>query len=53
LVAMSVTIQNKQTMNYLGATTIALDSAHIADLSTGAVPYSFPVSAGGRRGHGR
>ena len=33
-------------MNYLGVNTIALDSAHIADLSTGTVPYSFPVSAG-------
>jgi hypothetical protein len=32
--------------NYLGETTLALDSAHILDLSTGAVPYSFPVSAG-------
>ena len=33
-------------MNYLGVNTITLDSAHIADLSTGTVPYSFPVSAG-------
>jgi hypothetical protein len=33
--------------NYLGETTLALDSAHIADLSTGAVLYCFPVSAGG------
>jgi hypothetical protein len=33
-------------MNYLGETTLALDSAHILDLSTGAVPYKFPVSAG-------
>jgi hypothetical protein len=33
--------KTKQTMNYLGVNT-----AHIADLSTGTVPYKFPVSAG-------